>query len=86
MYNTQTANIVAHGSFWGGCMGDQLGRSQILYKTKKGEFFIFYETNWEDELDRLEPVSYDEALSLYYDLLCPEMDYIEAFGFEPEEG
>ena len=56
-YNTQTADIVAHGSFLGGYWEDQLGRSQILYKTRKGEFFVFYETNWEDELDRLEAVS-----------------------------
>jgi len=85
MYNTKTADIVAHGSFLGGYRGDQLGRSQILYKTKKGEFFIFYETAWEDELDRLEAVSCDEAQALYRHLLCTEMDYFEAFGFEPEE-
>jgi len=83
-FDSKTAEVVAHGSFLGGYRGDHLGRYQILYKTKKGDFFMFHETNWEDELDCLEPVSFAEAEDIYHQLLCPEMEYHKAFGSEPE--
>ena len=57
----------------------------LFFKIKKGDFFVFYETSWEDELDRLEPVSDEEARTLYDQLLCRAMDYYEAFGDELEE-
>ncbi len=34
LYNTKTANLVAHGYYWDGSKQDRFGRSQILYKTK----------------------------------------------------
>jgi len=84
MFNSKTADVVAHGSFLGDCRGDHLGRNQILYKTKKGYFFVFYETTREDAFDCLELVSRAEAEDAYHQLLFPEMDYYEAFGSESE--
>ncbi len=85
LYNTATADMVAHGFLVGGSEDDPLGRIQILYKTKRGDFFIFYESRWEDEIDCIEAVSEDEAHAFYGSLILQAMDYDEAFGFEPGE-
>lgn len=85
MYNTKTADLVAHGLYWDGSKQDRFGRSQILYKTKRGDFLIFYESMWEDEVDSVEVVSIDQAQALYLSLIFQAVDYYEAFGFEPEE-
>ena len=85
MYNTKTAYLVAHGLYWDGSKQYRFGRNQILYKTKKGEFFILYESMWEDEVDSVEVVSIDEAQALYDSLLFQAMEYDEAFGRDSEE-
>jgi len=85
LYNSATADMVAHGFFRDGSEQDPLGRIQILYKTKRGDFFIFYESRWEDEIDCIEAVSEDDAHAFYESLILQAMNYDEAFGFKPEE-
>jgi len=85
LYNTKTADVVAHGYYCDGSKQDHFGRRQILYKTRKGDFFIFYESMWEDEVDSVEVVSIDQAQALYWSLIFQAMDYYDAFGCEPEE-
>jgi hypothetical protein len=84
-YDTNTAEVVATDRYWDGSNWDRHGRTQTLYKTKKGNFFMFYETRWQGERDRLEALSVEEAKIQYEELPEQEMDYLEAFGVDPEK-
>lgn len=84
-YNTEVSQIVATDRYWDGSNWDRRGRTQTLYKTKNGNFFMLYETRWQGERDRIEAVTIDEAKQHYESLPEQEMDYKETFGIEPEE-
>lgn len=85
VYDTKTADLVAHDHYWDGNNWDRGGRNTYLYKTKKGNFFLHRTTCWQGELDTIEPVTVEEAKTWYEQLEMQEMDYKEAFGVEPEE-
>jgi hypothetical protein len=85
LYNTETAEPVASDKYWDGHNWDRNGRSIQLYKTPKGAFFMHFETRWQGELDRIETVSESEARKWYEELPKHEMEYVDAFGEEPEE-
>ena len=85
-YDTQTADLVASDRYWDGSNHERRGRNQYLYKTKKGNFFMHYTTQWQGELERLEAAVDEIEAKMHYELLPEkEMDYAEAFGVEPEE-
>lgn len=85
MYNTETAEEVASDKYWDGHNWDRRGRNKTLYKTKKGRFFMFYETRWQEELDNIEAISPGEAMVLYEELPEHEMSYEEAFNVDLEQ-
>ena len=84
LFDTETANIVATNKYWDGSNWDRNGRSQTLYRTSKGRFFIHYETRWQGERDHLNVINDEEAKNLYEILPEHEMAYKDAFGEEPE--
>lgn len=85
LYNTETAEEVASDRYWDGHNYDRRGRNQYLYRTKKGNFFILHTTRWSGECDRIQAISESEAMELYETLRVKEMEYVDAFGIEPEE-
>jgi len=84
LYDTETADLVAHDRYWDGRNYERDGRNIFLYKTKKGNFFLHRTTLWQGERDSIEPVSESEAKYWYEELPEHEMEYAEAFGEEPE--
>ncbi len=84
-YSTDTAQVVAHNCYWDGSNHERGGRNTYLYKTKKGNFFALYLTQWQGEHDRIEPLSKEQAQEYWDDLREKEMSYEEAFGEAPEE-
>ena len=60
VYNTKTAQLIADDKFWDGHNYDRQGRSNSLYKTQKGNFFILHETRWQGERNTITPVTQSE--------------------------
>ncbi|MFZ5888763.1 MAG: hypothetical protein ACOYYF_14970 [Chloroflexota bacterium] len=85
VYDTKTATLVASDEYWDGSNWDRHGRNAYLYKTKKGNFFLYCSTRWQGERDSIEALTVNEAKILYEDLPEHELEYAEAFGEEPEE-
>jgi len=84
-YDTETAIRLADDEFFDGTNQMNHGRSTILYKTKKGNFFACHETCWQGEHDNIEPLTISGAKELYEDLFHQTVEYFDAFGTEPEE-
>lgn len=85
LYDTDTSEKVATNIYWDGSNWDRNGRSTTLYKTENGRFFLYHQTRWQGERDRIEPIDQAEAKIWYEDLPEWEMDYKDAFGIEPEK-
>ena len=85
LYDTEKAQLVAHDRYWDGSNWDRHGRNSYLYKTRKGNFFVYHQTFWQGERDRIQPVTESEARLWYETLPEHEMEYEEAFGEPPEE-
>ena len=64
-YNTETATEIASDCYWDGHNFERRGRNTFLFKTKNGNYFVQHLTQWQGERDRLEPVTQDEAVSLW---------------------
>lgn len=85
LYDTDKAQLVAHNRYWDGRNWDRNGRSTYLYKTAKGNFFLYHTTRWQGERDYIEPISRGEAKVWYEELPEHELSYEQAFGETPEE-
>ncbi len=86
-YNTETATLIASDAYWDGHNFERSGRNTFLFRTAKGNYFIQVRTCWQGERDRLEPVSRNDAISLWENELPEhEVGFEEAFpGVEIEE-
>lgn len=85
LYDTEKAQLVAHNRYWDGSNFERHGRNTFLYKTVKGNFFLYHTTLWQGERDYIEPVSIEEAKEHYEQLPEHELEYEDAFGEPPEE-
>ncbi|NLG84191.1 MAG: hypothetical protein GX493_06210 [Firmicutes bacterium] len=85
LYDTEKATLVASDRYWDGQNWDRNGRNLYLYRTAKGNFFLYRTTRWQGERDTITPISREEAMEYYESLPEHEMDYEEAFGVAPEE-
>jgi hypothetical protein len=85
-YRTETATLIASDAYWDGHNYERHGRNTFLFRTPKGNYFAQYQSCWQGELDRLEPLSREEAIRLFEELQEKEMDFREAFpGVQIEE-
>jgi hypothetical protein len=85
-YNTETATLIAGNDYWDGHNFERSGRQAFLYRTPKGNYFASYLTCWQGELDRLEPLAKDEAVTMFEQLPEKRVDFEEAFpGIEIED-
>lgn len=84
LYNTETATEIATDKYWDGSNWDRHGRTTTLYKTPKGNYFSYFETRWQGERDSLTVVEIEEAKEIYEALPEHKVEYLEAFGKEPE--
>lgn len=85
LYDTEKAEVIASDEYWDGNNYERRGRNQHLYKTKKGNYFVGYATQWQGELARIEVVTREEAMALYETLPEQDVSYEDAFGVAPEE-
>jgi hypothetical protein len=85
LYDTDKAQLVAHDRYWDGQNLDRNGRNIFLYKTKKGNFFLYCTSRWQGERSYIEPLS--KALAKYWYERLPEheLEYDEVFDDIPEE-
>ena len=85
IYDTDKSDVVATNDFSDQSNRLNVGRSSTLYRTKKGRFFVEYETSWQGEHGSLEPVSIKQAQEIYSEMYDQKMTIEEAFGPELEE-
>jgi len=85
LYNTETATLLASNHVWDGHNWERQGRNRFLYKTKKGNFFLYNTTLWQGEIDYIEAISEASAKQYYEELPETVAEYETAFGIAPEE-
>lgn len=85
VYDTEKATLVASDRYWDGSNWDRRGRNQYLYKTAKGNYFLFNTTMWQGEQDNIEPIDKDTAKRFWDQLRKKEVSWEEAFDEAPEE-
>lgn len=79
-YSVKNSTLIASDEFWDGSNFEHSGRNTFLYRTLKGYYFTVTLTMWQGERDVLEPVSQEEALSLYENDLSEHLvNYKDAF-------
>ena len=85
-YSTTTATLLSGDDHWDGNNFERQGRNTFLYRTPNGSYFATHLTRWEGELDRIEPLTIDEATSMYESHEVPRGTFAEAFpGVEVTE-
>lgn len=85
-YSVKTADLLAGDDFWDGHNFERHGRNTFLYRTPKGAYFAVHLTQWQGERRTLEPLTQDEALTLYESLSEKRIEAEEAFpGVKIEE-
>jgi hypothetical protein len=71
--------VIASDAYWDGHNWERRGRNTYLYRTAKGNYFAQHLTQWQGELDRLEPLTLDEAVNLWESLPEHEVEFGVAF-------
>lgn len=84
VYDTEAAQLIADNKYWDGSNWDRRGRSNSLFKTKKGNFFILFETRWQGERDAITPMTQLQAEGWFEKLPEVKVEFPAAFGHEPE--
>jgi hypothetical protein len=85
LYDTEKATLVTSDHYWDGNNWERNGRNTFLYKTQKGNYFLYHTTRWQREIDHLEPISLEDAKVQYEKLPEYIMEFKEVFGEEPAE-
>jgi hypothetical protein len=79
-YAVKTAALLAGNDFWDGNNWERSGRNMFLYRTPNGRYFTVSLTQWQGELDTLEPIDQDQAIQLFEGALTEHrVEYNEAF-------
>jgi len=85
-YSTKTATLLAGNDHWDGSNYERQGRNSFLYRTPKGAYFAVHLTQWQGEHDHIEPLTVDEAVSMFEGMREQRVEHKEAFpGVEIEE-
>jgi hypothetical protein len=78
-YSTTTATLLAGDDYWDGRNYERSGRNTFLYRTPRGNYFAVYLSRWQGEADSIEPLSQDEAISLFEGMREQRVAFEEAF-------
>ena len=78
-YDVSKATLIAGDDYWDGHNYERHGRNTFLYRTPKGNYFAIHLTRWQGEIDTLQPLTQDEALTLWQDLPEKRVSFEEAF-------
>lgn len=78
-YNTSTATLIASDAYWDGNNWERKGTNMFLYRTDKGNYFLFHMTQWQGDVDRIEPIAESEAIHRFEMLEEQEVTFEVAF-------
>jgi hypothetical protein len=78
-YRTETATLIAHDEYWNGYNCEQGGRNTFLFRTPRGNFFAQHQTLLPGEINRINPLEINEAISLYQLLHRKEVPFRVVF-------
>jgi len=78
-YRTDTATLIASNAYWDGHNYERQGRNTFLFRTPNGGYFLQHQTCWEGELDSIEPLTRDEAITRYEELPEKDVEIEDAF-------
>lgn len=78
-YSVATATLIAGNDYWDGHNYERHGHNTFLYRTPKGSYFAVHLTQWQGEQDRIEPLTTEEAATLYEQLSERRLEFHEAF-------
>lgn len=85
-YNTDNADLIADDAYWDGKNYERRGRNRFLFKTQKGNYFQVQRTQWREEVERLTPLTQDEAITVWEELPEHHVSFEDAFpGVEVED-
>ena len=79
VYDTETAKEIATNDYSDVSNRLNNGRSNTLYQTKKGNYFLLTETCWQGEHDNIEPLSKNEAVEEWEHFHNQCTEFEEAF-------
>ena len=86
IYDTKTATLIAGNDYWDGSNWERHGRQTFLFKTPKGAYFAQRLSQWQCEVDTLEPLTEGEAVTMFEELPVKRVSFEEAFpGVKIEE-
>lgn len=78
-YDVSKATLLAGDDYWDGHNYERHGRNSFLYRTAKGNYFAIHLTRWQGEIDRLEPLTLQEAVNLFENLPEKRISFEQAF-------
>jgi len=79
-YSTKSSTLIAGDDYWDGHNFERSGRQTFLYQSiLGGSYFAVHLTQWTGERDHIEPLSQDEAATLYESLPERRLSFEEAF-------
>jgi hypothetical protein len=85
-YSTDTATLLSGDDYWDGHNWERACRNQFLYRTPRGAYFTLKLSSWQEEMNRILPLSLDEAIAMFEGHKEKRVGYNEAFpGIEVEE-
>lgn len=84
-YSTETATQIASDAYWDGRNWERRGRNTFLFRTPSGRYFQHTRTQWQGELDSLEPLDIEQAQALYEELPEHDLGFEDAFPGVPVE-
>lgn len=78
-YSTRTAILIAGDDHWDGHNFERSGRNTFLYRTPNGAYFEITLSQWQGEVDQLNPLTLDYAVELYERLTEYRIPFCVAF-------
>ena len=79
VYDTGKSVVIASDAFHDGKNWERRGTNTYLYRTKHGRYFKQFLTRNENQEPFLEPLSLEDAITLYYKLGQKEKPFEDAF-------
>jgi len=78
-YRTETATLIASDAYWDGHNWERHGRNTFLFKTPNDNYFAQLQSQWQGERARIDPLSKEDAISMYEILPEKAEDFEIAF-------
>lgn len=78
-YNTAKSTVIADDCYWDGHNFERHGRNTFLLRTPGGNYFQVTRSQWQGEVDKLTPMSQEQAIAEYESMPEQNVPFEEAF-------